>query len=92
MPTPRKHPRPQLAPELLALLVPPSDRAMTIEEWCSANRITEYTGKRIIRAGLGPTLTWVSERLCVITAANNARWLASRSTHQSGLTRQEEPA
>jgi hypothetical protein len=38
------------------------DRVNSFAEWCRRTGISPATGRRLIAAGKGPTITWLSER------------------------------
>jgi hypothetical protein len=38
------------------------DRINSFVEWCRRANISPATGRRLIAAGKGPTITWLSER------------------------------
>ena len=54
-------------------------RVLSFAQWCQLCGISEATGRRLLAAGDGPTVTKLSPRRIGITVANNARWVASRS-------------
>jgi hypothetical protein len=54
------------------------NQVLLFAEWCQFNRVSERTGRRIIAAGEGPKLTWLSSRRFGITVGNNALWQQAR--------------
>ena len=56
-----------------------SHQILTCLEWCSLNRISERTGRRILASGDGPTVTQLSAKRIGVSVGNNARWQASRA-------------
>jgi len=56
------------------------DQILTFHEWCRLNRFSVRTGRRIVAAGDGPTVTRLSPRRIGVSIANNARWQASRAS------------
>ena len=54
-------------------------RVLTFAQWCALNGISPATGRRILKAGRGPTVTELSDRRIGITVAANATWQASRA-------------
>jgi predicted site-specific integrase-resolvase len=54
-------------------------RVMTIREWCEVNGFSWDTGRRLRRAGKGPTITQLSDRRIGVTIADNRRWQQGRS-------------
>jgi hypothetical protein len=54
-------------------------RMLSFAQWCALNGISPATGRRIIKAGTGPTVTRLSDRRIGITVAANATWQASRA-------------
>jgi hypothetical protein len=61
------------------LLIDPDDRVMTLSEWFAVNRISPATGRRLIKSGKGPTITYLSERRKGVTVGNNRKWREARS-------------
>jgi predicted DNA-binding transcriptional regulator AlpA len=56
-----------------------NDRVLTFFEWCDLIGVSPATGRRLINAGSGPTITRLSPRRIGITVANNRAWLESRA-------------
>jgi hypothetical protein len=61
------------------LLIDPDDRVMTLSEWFAVNRISPATGRRLIKSGKGPIITYLSERRKGVTVGNNRKWREARS-------------
>jgi hypothetical protein len=55
------------------------DVVLTFKEWCALNRIGERNGRRLLREGLGPKLTHLSERRIGIRRRDNRAWLDARA-------------
>ena len=55
-------------------LVSDDHRVLNFKQWCELNGFSSSTGRRIINAGTGPTVTQLSPRRIGVTVANNARW------------------
>lgn len=55
------------------------NRVLSFIQWCELNGFSRATGQRLIRSGLGPVITQLSDRRIGITVANNAAWQASRA-------------
>jgi predicted site-specific integrase-resolvase len=53
-------------------------RVMTIAQWCEVNGFSIWTGKRLIKAGLGPKILQLSPRRIGITVAANRAWQQAR--------------
>ncbi len=51
------------------------DRVLTFAEWCKLCGFSEATGRRIIKSGKGPKVTWLSERRMGVRRRHNAEWL-----------------
>jgi hypothetical protein len=54
------------------------DQVLTFVEWCSLNRLSERTGRRIMAKGEGPTVLKLSAHRVGITIGANKLWEASR--------------
>lgn len=54
-------------------------RVLSFYDWCHLNNISPATGRRILKAGNGPTITRVSPRRIGITVGANAAWQAART-------------
>jgi hypothetical protein len=54
------------------------NQVLTFKQWTALNGISARTGRRILKALGGPTVTRLSPRRIGITVANNRRWQASR--------------
>jgi hypothetical protein len=78
----REYARP-LAHKLHALDAPLStlhdDQVLTFFEWCRLNRLSERTGRRIIKRPDGPKVTMLSPRRIGITIGNNRAWQEARA-------------
>jgi hypothetical protein len=59
--------------------VDPDDVVLTLSEWFAVNRISPATGRRLIKSGNGPTITYLSERPKGVTVGNNRKWREARS-------------
>ena len=59
------------------------DRVLPLPAWCERNGLSEATGRRLIKSGQGPTVTWLSKRRMGIRERHNREWLDSRA--RSGL-------
>jgi hypothetical protein len=55
------------------------DQVLSFAEWCALNRISERTGRRIIKSDNAPVITWLTERMYGVTRGNNRRWQAQRA-------------
>jgi hypothetical protein len=53
-------------------------RVMSFAEWCDLNNISVWTGRRLIKAGLGPKILQLSPRRIGISVAANRAWQAAR--------------
>jgi hypothetical protein len=53
-------------------------RVMTIAQWCEVNGFSIWTGKRLIKAGLGPKILQLSPRRIGVTIAANREWQQAR--------------
>jgi hypothetical protein len=62
----------------LAQMLIDDDRVLTFKEWCALNGFSERTGRRILDAPGGPTITNLSARRIGISVRNNRKWQASR--------------
>ncbi len=54
------------------------DEVLTFKEWAKLNKFSERTGRRILKAPGGPTVTLLSKRRFGITRRNNRVWQKSR--------------
>jgi hypothetical protein len=52
---------------------------LTFCEWCNLNSISARTGRRILKAPGGPTVTMLTTRRFGISIAANREWQASRT-------------
>ena len=59
------------------------DQVLTFYEWCKLNRISERTARRVMAAGDGPTVTWLSSNRMGITVRANRAWQQSRSNKRA---------
>jgi hypothetical protein len=55
------------------------DRVMPLSTWCERCGFSEATGRRLIKTGQGPTVTWLSERRMGIREKHHREWLDSRA-------------
>jgi hypothetical protein len=55
------------------------DRINSFSEWCKRAGISEATGRRILAAGEGPTVTWLSARRMGIRERDYLDWLDRRA-------------
>jgi predicted DNA-binding transcriptional regulator AlpA len=55
------------------------DRINSFSEWCKRAGISEATGRRILAAGEGPTVTWLSARRMGIRERHYLEWLDKRT-------------
>jgi hypothetical protein len=56
------------------------NQVLTFRQWCLLAGFSVDTGRRVIKAGKGPIITYLSKRRRGITVANYLAWLAL-STH-----------
>jgi predicted DNA-binding transcriptional regulator AlpA len=54
------------------------DRVLTFYEWCALNGFSVATGRRLVKAGLGPPLMQLSPRRLGVRESDNAAWQQSR--------------
>jgi predicted DNA-binding transcriptional regulator AlpA len=59
------------------------DRVLTFYEWCALNGFSIATGRRLVKAGLGPPVLQLSKRRLGIRESDNATWQQSRIKKQS---------
>jgi hypothetical protein len=59
------------------------DRINSFNEWCERANISPATGRRLIAAGKGPTITWLSERRMGIRERDHLEWLDKRAVHKT---------
>jgi hypothetical protein len=62
-----------------ASILPDLDRVTSFVEWCDRVNISPATGRRLIAAGKGPTITWLSERRMGIRERHHLEWLDARA-------------
>ena len=55
------------------------DRVSSFTDWCDRCGFSEATGRRIIAAGGGPTVTWLSTRRMGIRERHHLEWLDARA-------------
>lgn len=55
------------------------DEVLTFPQWIALNKISDRTGRRIIKAPGGPKITYLSKRRIGITRRHNRQWQASRA-------------
>jgi hypothetical protein len=53
-------------------------RVMSFAEWCDLNDISVWTGRRLVKAGLGPKILQLSPRRIGVRVADNRAWQQSR--------------
>lgn len=58
---------------------PDLDRVNSFTEWCTRANISPATGRRLIAAGKGPTITWLSERRMGVRERHHLEWLDERA-------------
>ena len=68
--------RPSALDAPLALLN--DNQVLTFHEWVRLNRISERTGRRILKSGDGPTVVQLSAKRIGITVGANREWQAAR--------------
>ena len=54
------------------------DEVLTFQEWIELNKLSDRTGRRILKAPGGPTITYLSKRRIGITRRANREWQTSR--------------
>ena len=54
------------------------NQVLTFKQWTALNGISARTGRRILKALGGPTVTRLSPRRIGITVANNRSWQEAR--------------
>ena len=66
----------QRRPSTLAapLAMSNDNQVLTFHEWCQLNRISERTGRRILKSGSGPKVVQLSEKRIGITIGANRSW------------------
>jgi predicted DNA-binding transcriptional regulator AlpA len=57
---------------------PHRDRVLSFREWCAVNSFSTATGRRLIKAGLGPPVLQLSPRRLGVRESDNAAWQQSR--------------
>jgi len=60
------------------------DQVLSFPEWCSLNRISERTGRRILNGPDGPSVTMLSARRVGVTVRANRQWQQSRERLPGG--------
>jgi hypothetical protein len=55
------------------------DRVNSFADWCKRCGFSEATGRRIIAAGEGPVITWLSTRRMGIRERHHLQWLDARA-------------
>jgi predicted site-specific integrase-resolvase len=58
------------------------DSVSSFDEWCERVGISPATGRRLIAAGKGPTITRLSERRMGIRERHHLEWLDGRARQQ----------
>jgi predicted DNA-binding transcriptional regulator AlpA len=56
------------------------DRVNSFAEWCARCGFSEPTGRRLIAAGNGPVVTWLSANRMGIRERHYREWLDKRAT------------
>lgn len=56
-----------------------ADRVMSLPEWCDRIGVSLATGRRLIKSGDGPVVTWLSARRVGVRVSHFRDWLDSRS-------------
>jgi hypothetical protein len=59
------------------------DRVFSFRDWCLRVGISEATGRRMLRAGLTPKITKLSERRFGIRERHHREWLDSRASEST---------
>src|SRR5262249_62075664 len=59
------------------------DQVLTFPEWCRLNRISERTGRRIIKGPDGPKTVQISERRFGIRVGANREWQQAREKRRA---------
>jgi hypothetical protein len=54
------------------------DEILTFKEWVQLNKLSERTGRRVLKAPGGPTVTLLSKRRFGISRRANLAWQKSR--------------
>jgi hypothetical protein len=54
------------------------DRITSFADWCKRLGISPATGRRLLKSGKGPVITWLSERRMGIRERHNLQWLDAR--------------
>ena len=77
----RKQRKPTKRPSTLAAPFDMSNdnQVLAFLEWCQLNRISERTGRRIIRSGQGPAVVHMSDKKIGVTIGANKLWQQARS-------------
>jgi hypothetical protein len=55
-----------------------ADEILTFKQWIALNKLSDRTGRRILKAPGGPTVTLLSRRRFGISRRANRDWQASR--------------
>jgi hypothetical protein len=55
------------------------DRVQPFPAWCERCGFSEPTGRRLIKTGLGPVVTWLSPRRMGIRERHHREWLDARA-------------
>jgi hypothetical protein len=79
----RKQPvQPKWSPLDKILSADHPNQVLTFHEWCRLNRISERTGRRILKGDIagdkGPVVTALTPKRIGITVADNAVWQQTR--------------
>jgi hypothetical protein len=59
--------------------LPDDSRVMTFAQWCEAASISQRTGRRLLKAGLGPTIIMLTSRRIGVMNRHHREWLAQRA-------------
>jgi predicted DNA-binding transcriptional regulator AlpA len=69
---------PAISSDNITAVVDP-DRVMPLPAWCERCGFSEATGRRLIKTGQGPIVTWLSERRMGIRERHHREWLDARA-------------
>jgi hypothetical protein len=75
----------ELRRQLHALERRVDDEVLTFAEWCALNGFGERTGRRVLAASDGPTVTMLSMRRIGITRRNNHLWQEARARQKPNI-------
>jgi hypothetical protein len=71
-----KQRRPSSLDQPLSMLL--DSQCLSFLEWCQLNRLSERTGRRILKSGCGPPVVQLSTQRIGITVGANRAWQQSR--------------